>query len=111
VLAPDVQKIGLWEGRKLADLADLHYVNLTWHNVSGPLGTVAGAHLGAATANLLGVEWHAASVPFFDQLVKDSEGPLIRNGKVRVPDTPGLGVRLDEDVAWKYRKPGEPFFE
>ena len=28
VLAPDVQKVGLWEGRKIADLADMHYVNL-----------------------------------------------------------------------------------
>jgi L-alanine-DL-glutamate epimerase-like enolase superfamily enzyme len=30
---------------------------------------------------------------------------------VRVPDVPGLGVELDEDVAYKYRKPGESFFE
>ncbi len=42
VLAPDVQKIGLWEGRKIADLADMHYVNLALHNVSDPIGTMAG---------------------------------------------------------------------
>jgi L-alanine-DL-glutamate epimerase-like enolase superfamily enzyme len=111
VLAPDVQKMGLWEGRKIADIADLHYVNLTLHNISGPLGTMAGAHLSAAIPNLLALEWHAASVPFFDQLVRDSEGPLIRNGKIRVPDSPGLGIELDEDVAHRYRKPGESFFE
>lgn len=111
VLSPDVQKIGLWEGRKLADLADLHYVNLTWHNISSPLGTIAGAHLCAATPNVLALEWHAASVPFFDDLVKGGEPPLIRDGKVRVPDTPGLGLEIDLDVAYRYRKPGEPFFE
>lgn len=111
VLAPDVQKIGLWEGRKLADLADMHYVNLTWHNISGPLGTIAGVHLCAATPNVLGLEWHAASVPFFDELVRNAEGPMIRNGRIRVPDTPGLGVEIDEAVAYKYRKPGEAFFE
>lgn len=111
VLAPDVQKLGLWEGKKLSDLADMHYVNLTWHNISGPVGTMAGVHLGAAIPNLLALEWHAASVPFFDQLVKGATEPMIRNGRVAVPDTPGLGVDLDEDVAYRYRKPAEPFFE
>jgi len=111
VLAPDVQKIGLWEGRKLADLIDLHYVNLTWHNISSPIGTLAGVHLCAAISNVLALEWHAASVPFFDDLMKGGGPPLIREGRIRVPDGPGLGVTLDEDVAYKYRKPGEPFFE
>lgn len=111
VLAPDVLKIGLWEGRKVADMADLHYVNLTLHNIAGPLGTMAGVHLSAAIPNLLALEWHGASVPFFDELVKDAQAPMIRDGKIRVPDAPGLGIDLDEDAAYRYRKPGEPFFE
>ncbi len=111
VLAPDVQKIGLWEGRKLADLCDMHYVNLSFHNISGPLGTIAGVHLSAAIPNLLALEWHAASVPFFDELVKGGEGPMIRDGKVKVPDAPGLGIELDLNQVEKYLKPGEKFFE
>jgi L-alanine-DL-glutamate epimerase-like enolase superfamily enzyme len=110
VLAPDVQKIGLWEGRKLADLAEMHYVTLTWHNISSPIGTMGGVHLAAAVPNVLALEWHASSVPFFDALVKGSDGPLIHKGKIKVPDRPGLGIELDEDVAYKYRKPGEEFF-
>lgn len=51
----------------------------------------------------------AASVPFFDDLIKDRKGLLIQNGYVRVPDKPGLGVELDEAVAYKYRKRGEAF--
>ena len=111
VLAPDVQKIGLWEGRKLADLAEMHYVNLAWHNISSPIGTMAGVHLSAAMPNLLALEWHAASVPFFDDLVKNSSGPMIVNGRVRLPDAPGLGIDVDEDVVYRYRKPAEAFFE
>ena len=110
VLAPDVQKIGLWNGRKIAEIADTHYVNITFHNISGPLGTMAGVHLAAAIPNLLGLEWHAASVPFFDSLVKGAEGPMIRDGKVRVADRPGIGVELDLDEVHRYRKPGERFF-
>lgn len=111
VLSPDVQKLGIWEGRKLADVADMHHVNLAWHNISSPIGTIAGVHLAASTPNFLALEWHAASVPFFDELVKDAGGPLIANGFVRVPDTPGLGIELDEDVAYRYRRPDESFFE
>ncbi|MCS6953202.1 MAG: mandelate racemase/muconate lactonizing enzyme family protein [Bryobacterales bacterium] len=111
LLAPDVQKIGLWEGRKVADLADMHHVNLTLHNISGPLGTMAGVHLCAAIPNCLALEFHAADVPFFDALVKGRDEPLIQNGRIRVPDAPGFGIELDLDVAWRYRKPGEPFFE
>lgn len=111
ILTPDVQKLGIWEGRKLAELADIHHVNLAWHNISSPIGTMAGVHLAAATPNFLALEWHAASVPFFDQLVKGAEGPLIQNGKIRVPDSPGLGIELDEDVAYRYRRLDEPFFE
>ena len=88
----------------------MHYVNLAWHNISSPIGTMAGVHLAAATPNFLALEWHAASVPFFDQLVRGSEGPLIRSGRVAVPDLPGLGVDIDEDLAYRYRKPGERFF-
>ncbi|MGH9658625.1 MAG: mandelate racemase/muconate lactonizing enzyme family protein, partial [Bryobacteraceae bacterium] len=111
VLAPDVQKMGLWEGRKIAYLADLHYVNLTLHNISGPLGTMAGVHLAAAIPNLVALEWHAASVPFFDDLVKDAEGPMIRDGKIAVPDRPGIGVEPDLDLVYKYRKRSEKFFD
>jgi L-alanine-DL-glutamate epimerase-like enolase superfamily enzyme len=35
---------------------------------------------------------------------------MIRNGKIKVPDRPGLGIELNEEVAYKYRKPGEEFF-
>ena len=85
ILAPDVQKIGLWNGRKLADLADLHYVNLAFHNISSPLGTMAGVHLSTSVPNVLALEWHAASVPFFDDLVKNARGPMIEKGKVVRP--------------------------
>jgi L-alanine-DL-glutamate epimerase-like enolase superfamily enzyme len=110
LLAPDVQKIGLWEGRKIADLADMHYVNLTLHNISSPIGTIAGVHLCAAIPNVLALEWHAASVPFFDELLQNDGNPLIEDGHIAVPGLPGLGVTFNEEVAWRYRDPGLPFF-
>jgi L-alanine-DL-glutamate epimerase-like enolase superfamily enzyme len=49
-------------------------------------------------------------VPFFDDLIKNADAPMIRNGHIAVPDVPGLGIELDEDVAYKYRKTTEKFF-
>ncbi len=62
LLAPDANSLGIRESRKLADLADMHYVNPAVHNIAGPLGTLASAHLCAAIANFLALEWHAASL-------------------------------------------------
>jgi L-alanine-DL-glutamate epimerase-like enolase superfamily enzyme len=60
VIAPDVPKVGgMRETRKIADLADTHYVPVALHNVSSPVGTMASAHVAAAIPNALAVEFHA----------------------------------------------------
>ena len=111
ILSPDFQKVGgLLEGRRIADMAEVHYLAVAPHNISGPIGTMASAHLSAAIPNFLALEWHAASVPFFDDLVAGRRGPMIEKGYIRVPEKPGLGIEFNEQVAYKYRKPGEAFF-
>jgi len=111
ILGPDFQKVGgLLEGRRIADMAEMHYLAVAPHNISSPIGTMASAHLCAAIPNFLALEWHAASVPFFDDLIEQRRGPLIRDGYVEVSDKPGLGIELNEQVAYKFRKRGEKFF-
>ncbi|MDA2927497.1 mandelate racemase/muconate lactonizing enzyme family protein [Acidobacteria bacterium AH-259-G07] len=112
IVAPDLQKAGgLLEGRRIADLAEMYYVAVAPHNIAGPIGTMASSHVCAAIPNFLCLEWHAASVPFFDELVKGADQPMIKNGYIPVSDRPGLGIELDEEVAYKYRKRDEAFFE
>ena len=111
ILAPDFQKVGgLLEGRRITDMAEVHYLAVAPHNISSPIGTMASVHLCAAIPNFLALEWHAASVPFFDDLVEGRRAPLIRDGYITVTEKPGLGIELDERVAYKYRKQGELFF-
>jgi gluconate/galactonate dehydratase len=112
ILAPDFQKVGgLLEGRRIADMADVHYVAVAPHNISSPIGTLASTHLCAAIPNFLALEWHAASVPFFDDLIRGRKAPLIEKGYIAVPEKPGLGIDLDESVAYKHRKRSEAFFD
>jgi L-alanine-DL-glutamate epimerase-like enolase superfamily enzyme len=106
LLAPDIQKIGALDLKALSRLADAMATSLTIHNISGPIGTVFSAHVCSTIPNFLALEWHGASVPFFDQLC----GPSIDRGFISLTDAPGLGVTLDQDTAKRYAKPGEEFF-
>lgn len=110
ILAPDIQKVGgLNDTRRIAAYADVHSRPLAPHNIAGPIGTLASAHVCASIPNFLALEWHAASVPFFDELVT-LDRPLIADGYVTLPDGPGIGAELDLDIARRYARPGEPFF-
>jgi gluconate/galactonate dehydratase len=111
ILAPDIQKVGgLADTRRIGALGDVHSRPLAPHNIAGPIGTLASAHVCASIPNFLALEWHAASVPFFDELVT-LDRPVIQDGYVTLPDAPGIGVDLDLAVARLYARPGEPFFD
>ena len=110
VLAPDIQKVGgLSETKLIAALGDAHSRPVAPHNIAGPIGTLASAHVCASISNFVALEWHAASVPFFDELVTLGR-PLIADGYVALPDGPGIGAELDLEVARRYARPGAPFF-
>jgi gluconate/galactonate dehydratase len=112
IAAPDLQKTGgLLEARRIADFADTHYISLAPHNIASPIGTIASVHLAAAIPNFLCLEWHGMSVPFWNDLAAGWDGPVIQNGRIAVPDRPGLGVELNLDLAREYARAGEPFFD
>lgn len=102
--APDVPKTGgIAETKKIAELADTYYITLAPHNVGSPVATMAGVHVGATVPNFFALEFHARDVPWWDDLV-DADDPLIEGGEIRVPDEPGLGIKLDWDVVEEHRK-------
>ena len=45
-----------------------------------------------------------------NELVDGVPKPMIQNAAIRLPDKPGLGVKLNEKVARRYARKGEPFF-
>jgi len=112
IISPDIQKTGgLSEAKRIAELAALYEVPVAPHNISSPLGTIASCHVCSTLGNFMVLEFHGADVPFWEDLVTGVHKPLIQNGRIRVPDGPGLGVELNEAVAREYAKPGEGFFE
>ena len=112
IVAPDLQKVGgLAVAQSIAQFADVHGMPLAVHNISSPVGTLAAAHFCATIPNFLALEFHASEVPFWNDLVDGAAKPLIQNGFIKIPEKPGLGVTLNEEVARRYARNGEPFFE
>ncbi len=112
VVTPDLQKVGgLAVAQTIARFADVHTMLIAPHNISSPVGTLASAHFCAAIPNFLALEFHASDVPFWNDLIDGLPKPIIENGFISVPEKPGLGATLNEVVARKYARKGEPFFE
>ncbi len=112
IVTPDLQKVGgLSVAQSIAQFADAHGMPIAPHNISSPVGTLAAVHLCAAIPNFLALEFHASDVPFWNELVEGVSKPLIQSGYIDVPEHPGLGVTLNEEVARRYARQDEPFFE
>jgi L-alanine-DL-glutamate epimerase-like enolase superfamily enzyme len=103
IVSPDLAKAGgLLEGRRIADLADLYYIPVAPHNIGSPIETIATCHVMAAVPNFLALEFHHLDNPVWNTLLQ--EGSLIEAGQITVPDRPGLGVTLNEEVVRAHAK-------
>jgi len=110
IIQPDFQKAGgLAEGKKIANLADAYYIPVAPHCVVSPVGLMASVHACAAFPNFLVLEWHWVN---HQDLWKNwiKEGEIIERGFVTVPDRPGLGVEMNEEVAKKAQMQGTSWF-
>jgi galactonate dehydratase len=115
VIEPDVPKCGgLAEAKKIANLAEMHYVPFAPHLVSTPVGTMATSHQCAAIPNFLVQEWHALEErEVWDSYVAapDGSGSIVKDGYITLPDTPGIGVEPDMDAVRAHAVPGFTIFE
>jgi galactonate dehydratase len=95
IIQPDVCICGgLLELKKIAALAEANYVTVAPHNPCGPIATAVNVHFAASTHNFLILEYHPDdSGPRADLLKQPIS---LKDGYLEIPDTPGLGVDLDE---------------
>jgi len=109
-IMPDIPKCGgLSECRKIANMAEVYYVPLAPHNVCGPLGTMASAHVCASIPNFLIMEWHWIDYAGWDELTIQDQ-PIIQQGHVVMTDKPGIGVEVNDEALLKYLRPGTTLF-
>ena len=94
MIQPDiVQGGGILELKKIAAMAEAHYVGFQPHNPYGPLCTIASLHLDACVPNFMIQE--GGIHPWFQDVCFDNF-PKQKDGFLPLPQGPGLGVEVDE---------------
>lgn len=102
---PDVSHAGgIMELRKIAAMAESHYIPVCPHNPSGPVANAATLQLAACTPNFYLLETMANDIPYRKDIT--DEQVQFENGLMSIPDGPGLGINIRPDEIAKY--PYEP---
>jgi L-alanine-DL-glutamate epimerase-like enolase superfamily enzyme len=94
VVMVEVAGSGFTQSRKIADLADTHEMLITPYNANSHLSTFMTAHLCAAVPNVKIMGLDVDGAPWKDDIVTGV--PDIKDGYLRIPHKPGLGVDLNE---------------
>jgi L-alanine-DL-glutamate epimerase-like enolase superfamily enzyme len=102
---------GILQTHRIGDMAYKLGVPMAMHFAGTPVSCMANVHCAAATRNFLALENHALDVPWWQDLVEGIDKPMVNKGYITVPDKPGLGITLNDDVVKQHLKPGTGFFE
>lgn len=120
IIQPDICVVGgLLEMRKIAALAEAHYVTVAPHNPMGPLATAVNLHFSASQHNFRILEYRLPQGPGYtfqaggDASAKTEIRPdqgayyvqdpyLPKDGYLELrPDRPGWGVEINEEILGK----------
>ncbi len=86
---------GIWEMKKVAAMAEVYNAQIAPHLYAGPVEWAANIHLAASIPNILMAE--TIETGFHNDLIKGTI--RVEDGFVVPPETPGLGIEVDEDLA------------
>jgi L-alanine-DL-glutamate epimerase-like enolase superfamily enzyme len=88
---------GLLEAKKIAGMAEAHYAQIAPHLYCGPIEAAANIQLATCSPNFLILECIKTFGGFHADIL---ETPLrCEDGYIIPPNEPGIGVKLNEDVA------------
>ncbi|MEZ4830710.1 MAG: enolase C-terminal domain-like protein [Caldilineaceae bacterium] len=93
VVQYDIFGYGFTSWLALGQKLDSSSVRSAPHHYGRGIGNYAAGHLAAAIGGFTFVEWDEATVAEID-----ASGYVIDEGFVRVPDAPGFGLNLDEEM-------------
>lgn len=110
MIHPDLASSGgILETKKIGDYAEENGIPMMMHFAGTPVSMMANVHCAAATQNFIALENHSVDIPWWEDLVTGDK-PLVEGGYVTVPEKPGLGVELNEEVVKEHLKKGTKYF-
>ena len=115
IVHPDLASSGgLLETKRIGDYAEENGIAMAMHQAGTPVSFMASVHCAAATQNFLALEHHSVDLPWWEDLVKTTDGrKLITKGFANLPLTaPGLGIELNDEVVKQHLHPTDKsYFE
>lgn len=106
VIRPSISRCGIAAIRRMAAIAETHYIAAAPYHDGGPVATAAALHLAASLPN-----FYIQQVPFPEaeadrrmraEIAGDSL-EAVRDGFFALPTGPGLGIAINEKALEKYR--------
>jgi len=111
IIHPDLAFAGGFTGtKKIADYAALTRTPLALHNVGTLVLTFASAHFGAAIHHFYRSESALGRPDRRVEGMAASNPPEVREGRLKVPTSPGLGLDFNPDFLQQNLAPGEPWW-
>ncbi len=104
LIQPDMSRCGgITVAKKVSDMANLRGIPLIPHAFKTGVLMSASLHLIGAIPNALYLEYCQQETVLSKTLIKNHFQPD-EDGMVSIPQQPGLGIEIDEDVLKKYRR-------
>jgi L-alanine-DL-glutamate epimerase-like enolase superfamily enzyme len=102
VIQPDLARAGgFTQCRRIADLAAANHALCVPHAWKSGILVAATLHFAATLPEIPFVEYSVATSPLRRDLVRSSV--QVVDGRARIPQSPGLGVDLNEEIVERYR--------
>ena len=99
----DVAWNGFAQSKLISEVAETYEINIAPHNYYSHLATLMSAHLCAVLPNVRILEIDVDDVPWKDGLI--NRALVVEKGELVIPQRPGWGADLNEDLArqrpWK----------
>jgi galactonate dehydratase len=101
ILQPDASRTGgITAMKKIAAMADAHYVTFAPHNPNGPVCTAASLHIAASSPNFLIMEEGNTRTELYKDIF--TGGWKATLAAWEPPETPGLGVDFSPQFLKEY---------
>lgn len=130
MILPDISHTGVLQGKKIAALAESYHIPVSPHNPNSPLSSIISATLAASIPNFFALEFVRGFAfperdkrvkPWVEEIMDPPLSKLVKDGYLTLPDGPGWGIKVNEDVLAKHpyveeiqwlhrRKTGDLFF-
>jgi L-alanine-DL-glutamate epimerase-like enolase superfamily enzyme len=107
ILHPDLRNSGgFLETKRIADMAAMYGLPMANHNTGSQVFTYSTIQWASTIRDYVACETITGQGGWMDQLLV-LDGPYIKDGYIRVPDKPGLGITLNDDIVLAHLAPGE----